>query len=245
MHGAPKITPELLLRAYAEGVFPMAERRADSTLFWVSPERRGVLPLAGFHVPSRLARTVKSDRFIVTADKTFVDVILACAEPALGRHETWINAEIVRLYSALHSSGYAHSLECWEGTQLVGGLYGVHLGGAFFGESMFSRARDASKVALVHLVARLRAGGFKLLDAQFLTTHLQQFGAIEIPRQAYLDELRRALVVHAYWPAPSGSGSTPSLSAASGERTLTGAADATVGGVWPGSLALQLITQTS
>ena len=245
MHGAPKITPELLLRAYAEGVFPMAERRTDSTLFWVSPDRRGILPLDRLHVSRRLARTVRSDRFRVTADLAFGDVISACAAPAPGRRETWINAEIVRLYSALHASGHAHSLECWENTRLVGGLYGVHLGGAFFGESMFSRARDASKVALVHLVARLRAGGFKLLDTQFITAHLQQFGAVEIPRNAYLAELRRALALPAYWPAPSGKGAMPSLSVASGDFTLTGAADATVGGVWPGSFALQLITQTS
>ena len=245
MHGSPKITPELLLRAYAEGIFPMAERRNDPTLFWVSPDRRGILPLDAFHVPRRLARTVRSDRFRVTADSAFLDVILACAAPAPDRRETWINAEIVHLYSALNASGYAHSLECWEGDRLVGGLYGVHLGGVFFGESMFSRLRDASKVALVHLVARLRAGGFKLLDAQFITAHLQQFGAIEIPREAYLSELRRALGVQAYWPAPSGSGAMPSLSVASGERTFTGPAEATVGGVWPGALALQLITQTS
>src|SRR5262249_13424146 len=160
------------------------------------------------------ARTVRSDRFRVTADLAFGDVILACAAPAAGRRETWINAEIVRLYSALHASGHAHSLECWEDARLVGGLYGVHLGGAFFGESMFSRSRDASKVALVHLVARLRAGGFKLLDTQFITAHLQQFGAVEIPRDTYLAELRRALAVPAYWPAPSGKGAMPSLSVA-------------------------------
>jgi leucyl/phenylalanyl-tRNA--protein transferase len=245
MHGAPRITPELLLRAYAEGVFPMAERREDPVLFWVSPDRRGVLPLDAFHVPRRLARTVKSDCFAVTADAAFVDVMHACAAPAPDRHESWINAEIVRLYTALHASGHAHSLECWHEGRLVGGLYGVHLGGAFFGESMFSRVRDASKVALVHLVARLRRGRFRLLDTQFITGHLEQFGAIEIPRDAYLAQLREAIALRAYWPAPSGSGATPSLSVASGERTLTGAADATVGGVWPGALALQLITQTS
>jgi leucyl/phenylalanyl-tRNA--protein transferase len=245
MHGTPQITPQLLLRAYAEGVFPMAERRNDRTLYWVSPERRGVLPLDAFHVPQRLARTVRADRFEVTADKAFLEVMLACSDPAPDRRESWINAEIVRLYSALHASGYAHSLECWRDGQLAGGLYGVHLGGAFFGESMFSRARDASKVALVHLAARLRVGGFRLLDTQFITPHLAQFGAIEIPREAYLAELKRALGVQAYWPAPSGSGATPSVSVESGERTRTGATEATVGGVWPGALALQLITQTS
>src|SRR5258708_16913478 len=233
MHGAPKITPELLLRAYAEGVFPMAERRNDPALFWVSPDRRGVLPLSTFHVPRRLARTVRADSFIVTADTAFVDVMLACAEPAPDRRETWINAEIVRLYSALYASGFAHSLECWHDGRLAGGLYGVHLGGVFFGESMFSRGRDASKVALVHLVARLVVGGFRLLDTQFITPHLEQFGAIEIPREIYLAELRRALAVQAYWPAPSGSAATPSLSVASRGTTFTRAAQGTLAGRRP------------
>jgi leucyl/phenylalanyl-tRNA--protein transferase len=245
MHGSPRITPELLLRAYAEGIFPMAEKRNDPRLFWVSPDRRGIVPLDRFHVPRRLARTVRSGRFAVTSNAAFVDVIRACASPAEGREESWINDEIVRLYSALHASGHAHSVECWHDGAMVGGLYGVHLGGAFFGESMFSTERDASKVALVHLVGRLIVGGFALLDTQFITSHLAQFGTIEIAREEYLERLRRALAVPAYWPEPSGRGASPSLSVTSGERTFTGALDATGSTGWPGALVLQLITQTS
>ena len=246
MHGSPRITPELLLRAYAEGIFPMAEKRGDPRLFWVSPDRRGIIPLGEFHVPRRLAKTVRSDRFAVTSDQAFSDVIRACASPAEGREESWINEEIVRLYTALHASGHAHSVECWRDGQMVGGLYGVHLGGAFFGESMFSTERDASKVALVHLVARLAVGGFTLLDTQFITAHLAQFGTIEIPREDYLERLRAALGVLAYWPEPSGRGASPSLSVASGERTFSGAAPAATGPInWPGAFVLQVITQTS
>ena len=193
MHGTPRLTPEMLLRAYAEGLFPMAERRGDPTLYWVSPEKRGIIPLDTFHVPHRLARTVRSGAFTVTADTAFRDVIEACAAPAPGREETWINDEILRLYCALHSTGHAHSIECWQDRELVGGLYGVRLGAAFFGESMFSRARDASKVALVHLVDGLKRGGFVLLDSQFITAHLARFGAIEIPREQYLMKLAHAL----------------------------------------------------
>ena len=200
MHGTPRLTPEILLRAYAEGLFPMAERRGDPTLYWVSPEKRGVIPLSFFHVPHRLARTVRSGRFTVTADRAFHDVIQACAAPAAGREETWINSEIIRLYTALHAGGHAHSIECWQGGELVGGLYGVRLGAAFFGESMFSHARDASKVALVHLVEGLKRGGFVLLDTQFITPHLARFGAIEIPREQYLTKLAEALNREAIWP---------------------------------------------
>jgi leucyl/phenylalanyl-tRNA--protein transferase len=200
MHGTPRLTPEILLRAYAEGLFPMAERRADPTLYWVSPEKRGIIPLDGFHVPRRLARTARSDRFTVTADRAFTDVMQACAAPAPGREETWINSEILRLYTALHASGHTHSLECWRAGELVGGLYGVRLGAAFFGESMFSRERDASKVALVHLVEGLKRGGFVLLDTQFITPHLVRFGAIEIPRAEYLTRLSDALGRQAIWP---------------------------------------------
>jgi leucyl/phenylalanyl-tRNA--protein transferase len=245
MHGSPQVTPEILLRAYAEGIFPMAERRNDASLFWVSPDFRGIIPLDEFHVPKRLARTVRSDKFRVTADEAFVEVMKLCREPAPDRKESWINDEILHLYAALHASRHAHSIECWEDGELVGGLYGVHLGAAFFGESMFSRARDASKVALVHLVARLIHGGFTLLDTQFITEHLTQFGTIEIRRRDYLVLLKRAIAKDAYWPAPSGSAVNPSLSEESGERTLTAPIDATVGRVWPGTLALQLITQTS
>lgn len=201
MHG-PRLTPEILLRAYAEGLFPMAERRGDPMLYWVSPEKRGIIPLASFHVPQRLARTVRSGRFTVTSDQAFRDVMLACAAPAAGREESWINDEILRLYTALHAGGHAHSIECWQNGVLVGGLYGVRLGAAFFGESMFSRERDASKVALVHLVDALRRGGFTLLDTQFITSHLAQFGAIEIARAQYLTLLNQALSREAVWVRP-------------------------------------------
>ncbi len=199
MHG-PRLTPQILLRAYAEGLFPMAERRGDPMLYWVSPEKRGILPLNEFHVPRRLARTVRSRRFIVTADRAFADVMRSCAAPAPGREESWINDEILRLYTALHVGGHAHSIECWRDDELVGGLYGVRLGAAFFGESMFSRERDASKVALVHLVDALRRWGFTLLDTQFITTHLARFGAVEIPRAQYLALLNTALGRQAIWP---------------------------------------------
>ncbi len=200
MHGTPKLTPEILLRAYAEGLFPMAERRGDPTLYWVSPEKRGIIPLDTFHVPHRLARTIRSGRFTITADQCFADVMVACAAPAAGREETWINDEILRLYIALHAGGRAHSIECWQDGALVGGLYGVRLGAAFFGESMFSRVRDASKVALVGLVEALKRGGFTLLDTQFLTSHLARFGAVEIPRDQYLMKLANALNQEAIWP---------------------------------------------
>jgi leucyl/phenylalanyl-tRNA--protein transferase len=200
MHGTPKLTPEILLRAYAEGLFPMAERRGDPTLYWVSPEKRGIIPLDSFHVPHRLARTARSGSFTVTADLAFTEVMLACAAPGPDRPETWINDEILRLYTALHAGGHGHSIECWQDGELAGGLYGVRLGAAFFGESMFSRRRDASKVALVHLVEGLRRGGFVLLDTQFVTGHLAQFGAVEIPRAQYLAKLADALNREALWP---------------------------------------------
>ena len=200
MHGTPRLTPEILLRAYAEGLFPMAERRGDPTLYWVSPEKRGILPLDSFHVPHRLARTARGGSFTVTADQAFVEVMRACAAPGPDRPETWINDEILRLYTALHAGGHGHSIECWQDGELAGGLYGVRLGAAFFGESMFSRRRDASKVALVHLVEGLRRGGFVLLDTQFVTGHLAQFGAIEIPRAQYLAKLADALNREALWP---------------------------------------------
>ena len=244
MH-SPRLTPDILLSAYAEGLFPMAERRDDPELYWVSPEQRGIFPLDTFRIPKRLARTVRSDRFEVTADTAFADVMRACAAPAPGREESWINDEILRLYTALHASGHAHSIECRCGGRLAGGLYGVRLGAAFFGESMFSLETDASKVALVHLVARLKLGGFKLLDTQFLTAHLAQFGAIEIPREAYLAKLSKAIAAPAYWPASSGSSGMPSFAPALGETGLTGATAATAGTPWPGAFVLQLIAQTS
>jgi len=179
------ITPEVLLRAYACGIFPMAESADDPTLFWVEPEMRGVIPLQGFHVPSRLARTVRSDAFAVSVDTAFKAVISGCAEPQPGRDDTWINKRIRDLYIGLHQLGHCHSVEVWDNEELVGGLYGVSLGRAFFGESMFHRRRDASKVALVHLVARLIAGGFGLLDTQYVTEHLRSFGAVEVSRRRY------------------------------------------------------------
>jgi leucyl/phenylalanyl-tRNA--protein transferase len=186
-------TAQDLLRCYARGVFPMGEARDDPRVFLVEPEMRGVIPLDGFHIPTRLRRTVRSEPFEVRVDTAFGAVIDACAASAPSREDTWINAPIRRLYLELHALGRAHSIECWRDETLVGGVYGVTLGGAFFGESMFSRATDASKVALVHLVARLKRGGWRLLDAQFRTPHLDQFGLIETPQFVYLKMLDRAL----------------------------------------------------
>jgi leucyl/phenylalanyl-tRNA---protein transferase len=188
-----EITPEVLLKAYACGIFPMAESAEDPALYWLEPEKRGVIPLDRFHLPSRLARTVRSDCFTVTVNRDFDAVLEGCAEPRPGRPRTWINARIRALYRKLHDRRHCHSLEVYDGETLVGGLYGVTLGRAFFGESMFHRARDASKVALVHLIARLKAGGFKLLDTQFVTDHLRTFGAIEVPRRQYHKLLEAAL----------------------------------------------------
>ena len=246
MH-APRLTPEQLLLAYRAGIFPMAERRDDPSLFWVSPEQRGIIPLQGFHLPRRLARTVKSDRFTVKVDTAFEAVMGECAAPAYGRNESWINDEILALYTALHRQGFAHSVECWREGKLVGGLYGVAIGAAFFGESMFSRERDASKVALVHLVARLILGGFTLLDTQFLTSHLAQFGAVEIPRADYMSLLADAVRHEArfYCPEPSGSSGMASLDVASGDVALTVEVDAITGNCWPGWFVAQVITQTS
>jgi leucyl/phenylalanyl-tRNA--protein transferase len=197
-----EITPDLVIRAYAAGVFPMAESRGSDRMYWLDPALRGVLPLdGGFHLPRRLRRTALSDRFRVTADQDFAGAIRGCAEPAPGRADTWINGEIEQLFLELHRRGYAHSIESWAEGRLVGGLYGVALGGVFFGESMFSRVTDASKVALVHLVARLRLCGFVLCDTQFLTAHLARFGAIEIPKAAYKARLAAALEVPARWVA--------------------------------------------
>ena len=190
---ASEITPEVLLRAYACGIFPMAESADDPSLFWVEPEMRGVIPLDGFRIASRLKRTVRSDAFAVTIDRAFKAVIAGCAAPQEGRDETWINKRIRDLYLGLHETGHCHSVEVWQDEQLVGGLYGVSLGRAFFGESMFHRVRDASKVALVHLVARLIAGGFELLDTQYVTDHLRSFGALEIPRRRYSALLAKAI----------------------------------------------------
>src|SRR5207302_6882976 len=196
-----EITPEVLLRAYACGIFPMAESADDPTLFWVEPEMRGVIPLDGFRIASRLARAVRSDAFTVTVNRAFKAVIAGCAAPQAGRDDTWINKRIRDLYVGLHERGHCHSVEVFHNDELVGGLYGVTLGRAFFGESMFHRVRDASKVALVHLVARLRAGGFKLLDTQYVTDHLKIFGAFEVPRRQYHKLLESALTGEADFTA--------------------------------------------
>jgi leucyl/phenylalanyl-tRNA---protein transferase len=196
-----ELTPELLLRAYAVGIFPMAEDAQARELFWFDPEYRGILPIEGFHMPRRLRKVVRHRVFGVSVDGDFEGVIRACAEPAPDRPRTWINEEIVRLYCTLHRMGHAHSVECRRDGRLVGGLYGVSLGGAFFGESMFSRETDASKVALVHLVARLKRNGFALLDSQFVTEHLKQFGAVEIPRTEYRARLARAIRLRADFAA--------------------------------------------
>jgi leucyl/phenylalanyl-tRNA--protein transferase len=187
----------MLLRAYALGIFPMAERRDDDEIYWVDPERRGVLPLEEFHLPRRLARTIRQGRFEIRCDHAFDAVVAACAQPDAGRPETWINPPIERLSAQLFALGYAHSVECWHAGALVGGLYGISLGGAFFGESMFSRERDASKVALAHLVLRLGLGGYRLLDTQFITSHLAQFGTVEISRTEYRRRLAEAIPVAA------------------------------------------------
>ena len=253
-----------LLDCYARGVFPMADAREDAKVFLIDPERRGVIPLDRFHVSRRLARTVRGEPFEVRVDTAFHEVVLACAAAGPGRTQTWIYRPIERLYLQLHRLGQAHSVECWQDGELVGGLYGVALRGAFFGESMFSRRREASKVALVHLVARLIAGGFVLLDAQFMTEHLRQFGAEEIARADYHTRLATALEVAADFygggglvagsgGGVGGGGSTLTTgaaggvsggldSAAAGGRAAGGrGAAATTGG----ALVLQLITQAS
>jgi leucyl/phenylalanyl-tRNA--protein transferase len=187
------VTPEILLRAYAAGIFPMAESADDPGLHWIEPKLRGIIPLDGFHLSQRLARLVRHHDYAVLVDQDFDAVIAACAAPRGPERETWINAPIRRMYRALFDQGFCHTVEVRRGSALVGGLYGVSIGAAFFGESMFHRERDCSKLALVHLVARLRAGGYRLLDTQFVTPHLTQFGAIEVPRQAYRQMLERAI----------------------------------------------------
>jgi leucyl/phenylalanyl-tRNA--protein transferase len=189
-----EITPEVLLKAYACGIFPMAESAEDPALYWIEPELRGVIPIDGFHVPARLARTVRTTRFTVRVDRAFDAVVEGCAEPKIDRARTWINTRIRKIYRALYAEGHCHTVEVYDGDDLVGGLYGVSLGRAFFGESMFHRARDASKIALVHLVARLKAGGYCLLDTQFVTDHLKTFGAVELPKKQYHRLLEDALV---------------------------------------------------
>ncbi|MBM6579876.1 leucyl/phenylalanyl-tRNA--protein transferase [Microvirga sp. BT689] len=196
---ATEITPDILLKAYAAGIFPMAEDADDPSLFWVEPRERGIIPLDSFHISKRLARTVRSDVFEVRVDHDFDGIIAGCATPGADREKTWISRRIRELYGELFDAGYCHTVEVYREGRLVGGLYGVRLNGAFFGESMFHTERDASKVALVHLVARLRRGGFSLLDTQFVTSHLAQFGAVEIPRRAYKQMLRNAMEHAADW----------------------------------------------
>jgi leucyl/phenylalanyl-tRNA--protein transferase len=188
-----QLSPALLLRAYAIGIFPMARSREARTVHWVAPAQRGVLPLDAVHVPRRLKKVIRQRRFDVRCDTAFADVIEGCATPRPGHPETWISRDIARVFCDLHTLGFAHSIESWCDGRLVGGLYGLALGSAFFGESMFSYQSEASKVALIHLTARLRAGGFTLLDTQFITPHLTQFGAIEIPSPVYLALLDEAL----------------------------------------------------
>jgi leucyl/phenylalanyl-tRNA--protein transferase len=221
-----------LLSCYARGVFPMADAREDDRVFLIDPERRGVIPLDGFHVARRLARSVRAEPFTVRVDTAFRAVVQACADAKPGRTETWINHPIEDLYVRLHELGHAHTVECWSDGELVGGLYGVSLGGAFFGESMFSRARDASKVALVHLVARLIVGGYRLLDAQFMTEHLSQFGAMEISRLDYHRRLALAI---------SADGDFQRAGGDAGAGAATGGA----GGGLTGAAALQVISQAS
>lgn len=238
------LDPDLLLRAYSVGVFPMASTRDAAEVFWVEPKKRGVLPLDGFHLSHSLAKTIRSDRYTVTVDTAFGDVVSHCAEATARRPDTWINPDIEIAYAELHRRGYAHSVEAWQGDELVGGLYGVRLGAAFFGESMFSRARDASKVALAHLVARLKFGGFKLLDCQFLTEHLASLGTIEVGREAYVALLDSALGL-----ASTAGGVVEASAPADFFAIERGAAPdevaATVAGPVSGWRIVQLLGQTS
>ena len=205
-HPPETLSAATLLARYSVGIFPMAEERDDDEVFWIDPEWRGILPLDKFHLPQRLARRMRATKWCTTVDTAFDKVIAACAEPAAGRPKTWINRLIERSYINLHAKGHAHSVEVWDEEALVGGLYGVSIGAAFFGESMFSRQTDASKIALVHLVARLKAGKYKLLDTQFVTEHLLQFGAIEIPRGKYQDMLHAATDARANFYELGGAG---------------------------------------
>lgn len=193
--GYQPITPDMLLRAYSIGLFPMAESASDPDLFWVEPDMRGIIPLDGFHVPHSLAKAMRKQPFEIRIDTAFAEVMRSCAAAAPDRPTTWINDTIHGLYNALHRHGHAHSVEAWENDELVGGLYGVSLGAAFFGESMFSRRTNASKICLVHLVERLNARGFLLLDTQFTTEHLKTFGAIDVPKKAYSRLLGKAMAV--------------------------------------------------
>jgi leucyl/phenylalanyl-tRNA--protein transferase len=232
-----EITPQVLLKAYACGIFPMAESAEDNALYWIEPERRGILPLDGLHVPNRLARTIRKGGFEVRFDHDFEAVIEGCAAPRSGRRSTWINGRIRGLYRDLFALGHCHTVEVYEGDTLIGGLYGVHLGRAFFGESMFSRARDASKIALVYLVARLRFGGFVLLDTQFVTGHLARFGAIEVGRAEFQRLLEGALA--------GGAGAGVGVRAGAGAGAGGAAEFSLLEGGVSGAEVLQLVSQTS
>jgi leucyl/phenylalanyl-tRNA---protein transferase len=260
-----EITPQVLLKAYACGIFPMAESAEDNALYWIEPERRGILPLDRVHVPKRLARTIRKGGFEVRIDQNFEEVIDGCAAPRSGRRSTWINGRIRNLYRELFALRHCHTVEVWQDGQLTGGLYGVHLGRAFFGESMFSRARDASKIALVYLIARLKYGGFTLLDTQFVTGHLARFGAIEVSREEFQRFLEAALAGGfaqgsgsgaAAAGGPAGGFGAGGASAAAGGVSAGGASAASVGGAGAAAFALlpegvgaegvlQLVSQTS
>lgn len=240
------LDPELVLRAYAVGVFPMADHRDANSVYWVEPKLRGILPLDGFRLSRSLRKVVAGDRFRVTVDTAFTDILRLCAQSAPDRPETWINHSIEDAFTRLHHRGFAHSVEVWDGDRLVGGLYGLALGRAFFGESMVSRARDASKVALAWLVARLKVGGFTLLDCQFQTDHLASLGAIEVPRDDYVSLLSAALGAGGAGLAlgePSVSGDFGALDRL--VRPEDGADSVTVSGPPAGKVIAQLLAQTS
>ena len=242
-----EITPQVLLKAYACGIFPMAESAEDNALYWIEPERRGILPLDGLHVPKRLARTIRSGGFEVKVDRNFEAVIDGCAAPRSGRRSTWINGRIRSLYRELFALGHCHTVEVWQDQSLIGGLYGVHLGRAFFGESMFSRARDASKIALVYLVARLIYGGFALLDTQFITGHLARFGAIEVSRDEFQRLLESALggggLAHGSGSGTASAGSGGGGGAAASGGASAGAAAVGASGPAPGAAAFSLLPE--
>jgi leucyl/phenylalanyl-tRNA--protein transferase len=243
---------DLLMRAYANGIFPMSDARDDPDTFWIEPEHRAILPLHGFRLSKSLAKTIRQDRFTVTADRAFAQVIATCAEAKGERRDTWINPDIEAAFCDLHRLGRAHSVECWAGTELVGGLYGLALGGAFFGESMFSRATDASKVALAWLVARLKVGGFSLLDCQFMTDHLASLGAVEVTQEDYLILLEAALgrefqasVIFSSSPSSSAGAGAGDWGALDGALAAGSSASSSTGASSPGKLILQALTHTS
>lgn len=242
--GKTQLDPQLVLGAYSVGVFPMADSRDANSVYWVEPRQRAILPLEDFHLSHSLRKTIAADRFRVTADTAFSEMIALCAQSVANRPDTWINGQIERVFCELHAMGFAHSIEVWDDARLVGGLYGLALGRAFFGESMVSRARDASKVAIAWLVARLRIGGFSLLDCQFMTDHLASLGAVEVSRAAYLALLSSALegsVGVAGALSPSGRADFLALERASPAALPT----ATESGPLAGKVIAQLLGQTS